>query len=133
MIVIFFLQPHIRDTHVYRIKYKQCLSKAIAVIKAYVFNILSTATEQVLQSKVESKTTDKTSDAAFAIYYGKFQASSAKVRPTIMTIEERIQCSSEYGQLQSEIHQFYFSLRNQVINILLKIELNSSWLVYLLI
>lgn len=83
-------------------------------MKTYVTNIFVTATEQVLESKQLSKTDDKSSDAAFAIYYGKFQASAAKAKLITSVIEERLDRNTEYEQLLSELHQSYLSQRANV-------------------
>lgn len=87
------------------------------MIKSYVTQALLTATEQVLNPKAGSslkeqlKIGDKTSEAAFALYYGKFQASSIKVRKVINLVEKRYERNSEYENLLSELHQFYLSQR----------------------
>lgn len=43
------------DAAVYTIKYRQCLSKAVLVMKNYVMQIFLTATDQVIESKKTSK------------------------------------------------------------------------------
>lgn len=59
---------------------------------------------------------DKSSDTAFAIYYGKFQASAPKAKRITSVIEERLDRSSEYEQLLVELHQTYLSQRANVMN-----------------
>lgn len=108
--------PKFKDTSTYSVKYKQCLLKAIQMMKNYVIQVLTAATEQVLQPKSNSnkdavKISDKSSEAAFALYYGKFQASSMKIRKIIKLVEERYQKNAEYENLLSELHQFYLSQR----------------------
>lgn len=83
-------------------------------MKTYVNNIFAAATEQVIESKQMSKTDDKSSDAAFAIYYGKFQASAPKAKQISSVIEERLDRNTEYEQLLSELHQNYLSQRANV-------------------
>lgn len=102
-------------------------------MKTYVSNIFVTATEQVLESKQTSKTgtyptfipqfdlisyklslDEKSSDAAFAIYYGKFQASAPKAKLITSVIEERLDRNTEYEQLLYELHQSYLSQRANV-------------------
>jgi conserved oligomeric Golgi complex subunit 3 len=85
--------------------------------RTYVIQALSNATDQVLNPKTGSnvketlKVGDKSSEAAFALYYGKFQASSIKIRKIIGLIEERYQKNSEYENLLNELQQFFLSQR----------------------
>lgn len=82
------------------------------MIKNYVIQVLTVATDQVLNPKVNPlKNTDKSSEAAFAMFYGKFQASSGKIRKIIKLVEDRYEKTSEYEYLLSELHQFYLSQR----------------------
>lgn len=103
-------------------------------MKNYVTHILLTATAQVSESKLSSKIgwfyydlfnfnfvfnynfslDDKSSDTAFAIYYGKFQASAPKAKRITSVIEERLDRSNEYEQLLIELHQTYLSQRAEV-------------------
>lgn len=87
--------------------------KAIQMIRVYVTQTLTLATEQILNPKVKEhlKIGDKTSEAAFAMYYGKFQASSARIKNVIKLVEDRYEKNSEYLNLISELHQFYLSQR----------------------
>lgn len=61
--------------------------------------------------KLSCVSDDQTSDLAFAIYYGKFQASSTKANQIISIIEQRLDQSYEYEQLLNELHQLYLSQR----------------------
>ncbi len=112
--------PNFKETATYNVKYKQCLLRAIQMIKFYVTQILTSATEQVLSpknmknipsSKDLPKMGEKSSEAAFALYYGKFQASSMKVKKVTALVEERYEKSPEYENLLSELHQFYLQQR----------------------
>lgn len=83
------------------------------MIRVYVTQALTQATEQVLNPKVKEqlKIGDKTSEAAFALYYGKFQASSARIKKVINLVEDRYEKNTEYENLLAELHQFYLSQR----------------------
>lgn len=95
-------------------------------MKNYVSQIFTNATEQVIESKQISKdaimqssssssnAAEKSSDAAFAIYYGKFQATAPKAKRITSVIEERLDRSTEYEQLLDELHQSYLSQRANV-------------------
>lgn len=85
------------------------------MIKNYVVQVLTVATDQILNPKVNQKEapkiSDKSSEAAFAMFYGKFQASSVKIRKIINLVEDRYEKNAEYENLLSELHQFYLSQR----------------------
>lgn len=84
------------------------------MIRSYVTQALATATEQVLSPKVKEQLNigDKNSEAAFALYYGKFLgASSVKIKRIIKIVEDRYQKNSEYENLLNELHHFYLTQR----------------------
>lgn len=110
--------PKYKESLTYNIKFKQCLSKAIQMMKTYVIQALSAATEQVLTPRLDTVASqDGSSDVAFALYYGKFQASSVKVKRITTLLEERLTNGvQEYAQLLSELQQFYLSQRAQIMS-----------------
>lgn len=107
--------PSFKESAIFLVKYRQCLLKAIQMIKNYVTHALQTATDQVLNPKTGAKEQfkigDKTSEAAFALFYGKFQSSSIRIKNVIKLVECRYEKNSEYDNLLSELHQFYLSQR----------------------
>lgn len=113
-----FSQAKFRESLTYNLKFKQCLSKAIQMMKTFVFQALTAATEQVLSPKLRSELAidDNSPDIIFALYYGKFQASGIKVKRITALIEERINSCIDYQVLLSEIHQFYLSQRAQIMS-----------------
>ena len=54
---------------------------------------------------------DKSSEAVFALYYGKFQASSVKIKKVTELVEQRHQKNGEYESLLFELHQQYLQQR----------------------
>lgn len=96
------------------------------MMKTYVIQALTTATEQVLSPKLSAELSidDNSPDIVFALYYGKFQASGIKVKRITALIEERINSCIDYQVLLSEIHQFYLSQRAQVRKILFSLQIN---------
>jgi conserved oligomeric Golgi complex subunit 3 len=83
------------------------------MMKNYIIQVLTVATDQILNPKEKTTTliSDKSSDAAFAMFYGKFQASSAKIKRIIKLVEDRYEKNADYENLLSELHQFYLSQR----------------------
>jgi conserved oligomeric Golgi complex subunit 3 len=95
------------------------------MMKNYVTNVLKTATDQVLtpaaplsekDQQAFRRSSSSSSDVAFALYYGKFQASAPRVKKISTTIELRFEKSVEYESLLSELHQFYLGQRAQLMS-----------------
>lgn len=100
-------------------KYKNNLAKAIQMMKNYVTQIFINATEQVVSpsNTNDNKATDKSSDAAFALFYGKFQAFAARAKKITTLIEERYEKNSDYEQLLLELHQAYLAQRALIMSV----------------
>lgn len=88
------------------------------MIRTYVTQALTSATDQVLNPKVKEQLNvgDKNSEAAFALYYGKFQTSSVKIKRIIKLVEDRYQKNPEYENLLNDLHQFYLSQRAMIMS-----------------
>lgn len=112
-----FLLAHkrMKDTQQYMIKYRQCLAKAAALIKAYVANVLQTASQQVLRQST-SQTTAPNSDATFALFYGKFKAFSAKIKYVTDALQSRRAKSPDYTRLMEALEQNYLDHRARLMS-----------------
>ncbi|XP_035250087.1 conserved oligomeric Golgi complex subunit 3 [Anguilla anguilla] len=105
--------PNFKDYPVYLAKFKQCLSKAMHLMKTYTVNTLYNLTSQL--NKRDPLGTAST-DNAFTLYYVKFRAAAPKVRTLIEQIEQRSEKIPEYQQLLGEIHQCYLDQREQLLS-----------------
>ncbi|OWK00962.1 COG3 [Cervus elaphus hippelaphus] len=83
--------PNFKDYPVYLLKFKQCLSKALHLMKTYTVNTLQNLTNQLLKRDPSSV---PNADNAFTLFYVKFRAAAPKVR-----------------QLLTDIHQCYLDQR----------------------
>ncbi|CRK92758.1 CLUMA_CG006329, isoform A [Clunio marinus] len=114
-----YIRNHLnfKEALAYEVKYKQCRLKAVQMIKNYVIQILATATDQVLNPKLQShqkeeqNSLEKKSETSFAIFYGKFQVSSVKIQKIIRFVEDRCKMYSAYEDLLSELHQYFLTQR----------------------
>ncbi|XP_061397618.1 conserved oligomeric Golgi complex subunit 3 [Musca vetustissima] len=111
--------PTFKDSHAYTVKYKHCLAKAVTLIKNYVNNVMSQATEATLRPRniTPSGSGDiapTSPDAAFALYYGKYQTSAAKVKRVSQMIESRVDVCPEYANLLAEMQQNYLNERSTI-------------------
>ncbi|XP_053672062.1 conserved oligomeric Golgi complex subunit 3 [Anopheles nili] len=121
------VNPSFSEASVYSIKYRSCLAKATQMMKTYVVGILSNATAQVLTPKGsgvprsletldQQKVGDRTAETAFALFYGKFQASAPRVNRISSTIEDRLDRSPDYELLLGELHQNYLTQRAAIMS-----------------
>ncbi|XP_078694168.1 conserved oligomeric Golgi complex subunit 3-like isoform X3 [Branchiostoma floridae x Branchiostoma belcheri] len=100
--------PDFAECDVYLARFRQCLSKALNLIKTYVVNLLQQASQQV---QPKGKDAQGPSDNAFTLYYGKFRTNAPRVKLLMEQIEDRIDRSPEYQQLLNDCHQCYFNQR----------------------
>ncbi|XP_058540974.1 conserved oligomeric Golgi complex subunit 3 isoform X2 [Neofelis nebulosa] len=100
--------PHFKDYPVYLLKFKQCLSKALHLMKTYTVNTLQNLASQLLKRDPASV---PNADNAFTLFYVKFRAAAPKVRTIIEQIEQRSEKIPEYQQLLNDIHQCYLDQR----------------------
>ncbi|XP_064639332.1 conserved oligomeric Golgi complex subunit 3-like isoform X2 [Lineus longissimus] len=98
---------HYKESSVYLARFRQCLSKALNLIKIHVVSILQNATQNV-QPRKDSV---NAGENAFTLFYGKFRTNAPRVKNLMEQIEQRIDKSPEYKQLLSDCHQCYFSQR----------------------
>ncbi|KAJ8349914.1 hypothetical protein SKAU_G00250440 [Synaphobranchus kaupii] len=105
--------PNFKDYPVYLAKFKQCLSKAMHLMKTHTVNTLYNLTSQLTKrDPLGAASTDN----AFTLYYVKFRAAAPKVRTLIEQIEQRSAKIPEYQQLLGEIHQCYLDQREQLLS-----------------
>ncbi|EDW87538.1 conserved oligomeric Golgi complex subunit 3 [Drosophila yakuba] len=111
--------PKFKDAAAYNVKYRQCLAKASGLVRNYVTSVINQATEATLHPKnnvPDASTALKAPDAAFALYYGKYQTAAAKVKRVAQLIEARSEHSQDYAQLMADLQQHYLSQRASVMS-----------------
>ncbi|KAI7808344.1 conserved oligomeric Golgi complex subunit 3 [Triplophysa rosa] len=111
--------PSFKDHPVYLTKFKQCLSKAMHLMKSHTVNTLRNLTAQLTRRDPLGA---PNVDNAFTLYYVKFRAAAPKVKRLIEQVEQRSGKIPEYQQLLDEIHQCYLDQRE----ILLGPSINST-------
>lgn len=109
-----FLNTHkrMKDANQYAIKYRQCLGKAAALIKAYVANVLSTASQQVTRQS----TVAASSDSTFALFYGKFKAFAGRIKFVTDSLQARRHKSADYTRLMEALEQNYLDHRARLMS-----------------
>ncbi|XP_062832018.1 conserved oligomeric Golgi complex subunit 3 [Anolis carolinensis] len=104
--------PDFKDYPVYLAKFRQCLSKAMHLMKTYTVHTLQHLTSQLIK---RDPSVPPNSDNAFTLFYVKFRAAAPKVRTLIEQIEQRSEKMPEYQQLLNEIHQCYLDQREHLL------------------
>uniref|UniRef100_A0A8C1M053 Conserved oligomeric Golgi complex subunit 3 n=1 Tax=Cyprinus carpio TaxID=7962 RepID=A0A8C1M053_CYPCA len=112
--------PSFKDYPVYLTKFKQCLSRAMLLIKSHTVSTLQNLTAQLTKRDPLGA---PNADNAFTLYYVKFRAAAPKVRRLIEQVEQRSNKIPEYQQLLDEIHQCYLEQRE----VLLSPSINSTF------
>ncbi|XP_072180236.1 conserved oligomeric Golgi complex subunit 3-like [Diadema setosum] len=102
--------PQYKESELFQARFKQCLGKALTLIKAAVFTILNGATQQVVPKDVTN-----TSENAFTLFYGKFRSNAPKIKALMEQVEQRLDKTPEYNTLLDDCLQCYFSKRQQLL------------------
>ncbi|XP_069496876.1 conserved oligomeric Golgi complex subunit 3 [Ambystoma mexicanum] len=105
--------PNFKDYPVYLTKFKQCLSRAMHLMKTYTVNTLHNLTSQLIK---RDPLAVPNSDNAFTLFYVKFRAAAPKVSTLIEQIEQRCEKIPEYQQLLNEIHHCYLDQRDLLLS-----------------
>ncbi|XP_059143822.1 conserved oligomeric Golgi complex subunit 3-like isoform X2 [Physella acuta] len=103
--------PRYKECDVYLARFRQCLSKALNLIKSHVNNILLTATQQIQQKKDSSNLADN----AFTLFYGKFRTNAPRVKSLTEQLEIRTEKDNEYANTLADCYNFYFSQREALL------------------
>ncbi|XP_072266122.1 conserved oligomeric Golgi complex subunit 3 isoform X2 [Pyxicephalus adspersus] len=106
--------PNYKDYPAFLAKFKQCLSKAMHLMKTYTVNTLQNLTSLLIKRHDLSNTPN--SDNAFTLFYVKFRAAAPKVRTLIEQMEQRSEKIPEYQLLLAEIHQCYLDQRENLLS-----------------
>lgn len=93
------MQENFKESRVYLAKLQHCQTRAVALVRSYVTQVLQTATQQCLAAPPtasENLTSSSggilpAADSDFARCYGKFQACAPRIRSVLGHIEERVQ------------------------------------------
>ncbi|KAL7881188.1 hypothetical protein AOLI_G00080360 [Acnodon oligacanthus] len=105
--------PNFKDHPVYLAKFRQCLSKAMQLIRTHAVNTLHNLTSQLTKRDPMGVAN---ADNAFTLYYVKFRAAAPKLRALIEQVEQRSEKMPEYQQLLDDIHQCYLDQREALLS-----------------
>lgn len=100
--------PRYKECEVYLARFRQCLSRALNLIKGHINNILVTATQNVQPKKEDIP---NMTDNAFTLFYGKFRTNAPKVKALTEQLEIRTEKDNEYQNALTDCHNLYFNQR----------------------
>jgi hypothetical protein len=112
-VCIQYMQDHhqYRDSELYLMRFRQCMTKGITLIKMYV---VSTIKE--LGFEVYKNTKDATLGKQMTMYYVKFKTIASTIKSLTQQVEKRCEGHNEYQSLYEEMLYAYFQTRQQLLS-----------------
>lgn len=112
-----------KESRMYLAKLQHCQSRAVALVRSYVTQVLLTATQQCNSAPSTDSSATSTrniipsADSDFARCYGKFQACAPRIRSVLGHIEERVNkvTNSGYEGLLADCQSCYVEQRHQLL------------------
>lgn len=107
------LHSDFKDAEIYLIRYQQCMTRSMVLIKLYFCNTI-----RGLGQEVSKRLNDKTSETAqIALLYQKFTSLAFPLRPLLAELELRAeQNPKELSSLLNECHSTWISVRKTLVN-----------------
>jgi conserved oligomeric Golgi complex subunit 3 len=110
---IAFLGSHTeyRDSEIYRMKYRQCMIRALGMIKSFVVDTLKSTMDDIKLKMTGGKIANMNENVRDALLYAKFRAVAAKVRPLNHEMDRRASRDKSYFGLLKDCLSSYFLAR----------------------
>lgn len=119
-------QRDYRDAELYSIRFQQCLTRAMTLIKMHFLSVLNAVAVEVGQ-RIDAATstgaggkpgpTDLSETALNALLYAKFSSIDQTTRDLLNELEKRAVASpEEYGNLLQECFAAWFGARTQLLS-----------------
>lgn len=106
-------QHSFRDADLYLVRFQQCLTRGMTLIKIYYTSTLSKTGQDAAEKVVGKEISDT---VAHALLYVKFSALATTMRPLVYELEKRVLATPfEYGSLISECFGVWFGVRNSLV------------------
>ncbi|PCH35965.1 Sec34-domain-containing protein [Wolfiporia cocos MD-104 SS10] len=104
---------HFREADIYLLRYQQCMTRAMTLIKMYFVGSLKALTADVTK-RISEK--DVSATAQMHLLYTRFYTVSAQLAPLLSEIERRATAHpEELSSLLSECHSAYFAARKALL------------------
>lgn len=108
-----YCQRYYREADVYLLRFQQCLTRAMTLIKMYFVGSLKALTSDIIK-RIPDK--EISSTAQLHLLYTRFQSVAAQVAPLIGELERRTRAHpEELAALLAECHSAYFNTRKSLL------------------
>ncbi|KAJ7592675.1 Sec34-like family-domain-containing protein [Mycena floridula] len=105
---------HFREAEVYLLRFRQCMTRAMTLIKMFFLGSLRALSIDI-QKRLSEKDVSRT--AQMHLLYTRFRSTSSQLSPLLRELEHRAQAHpDELDALLSECHSAYFSARKSLIS-----------------
>jgi hypothetical protein len=107
------LQRAFKDSEIYTMRFQQCLTRSMTLIKIYFGNHINAITQEVAD-KVSGKKLGET--ALHALLYTKFASQAEDLRLLLVELEKRAAADpDEYASLLEECYATWFGARSALV------------------
>lgn len=109
-----YMQTHhqYRDSELYLMRFRQCMTKGITLIKMYVVATLKNLGYEVYK---QVNTKDATMGKQMTMYYVKFKTIASTIKSLTVQVEKRCEGHKEYQSLYEDMIHAYFQTRQQLL------------------
>ncbi|GAA5814892.1 hypothetical protein MFLAVUS_008395 [Mucor flavus] len=109
-----YMQDHhmYRDSELYLMRFRQCMTKGMTLIKMYVVSTIKSLGYEVYK---QVNTKDATLGKQMTMYYVKFKTIASTIKSLTVQVEKRCQGHKEYQSLYQDMLQVYFQTRQQLL------------------
>lgn len=113
-----YMQEHqqYRDSELYLMRFRQCMTKGITSIKMYVVSKIKNLGYEVYK---QVNTKDATMGKQMTMYYVKFKTIAPTIKSLTAQVEKRCEGHKEYQSLYEDMIHAYFQTRQQLLGPLL--------------
>ncbi|KAJ3051718.1 Golgi transport complex subunit 3 [Rhizophlyctis rosea] len=115
---ILFVSTHLRyrDSELYLMRFRQCMTRGMSLIKLYVVNTLRTTLNDIREKIAARDSTEPLSPSMqLSLFYVKFRTLAPKLKFLIQEIEARCEGHVEYYALLGDCYKTYFYVRQTLL------------------
>ncbi|KAI9203906.1 Sec34-like family-domain-containing protein [Polychytrium aggregatum] len=115
-----------RDSELYLMKFRQCMTRGMSLIKMH-----CVASLRALLIDIKERLSNRAPDDVLppslqvSIFYVKFKTLAVSLKPLLSEIEIRCHGYKEYHQLLADCHNAYFSVRRQLLSPYIMQQINE--------
>ncbi|KAI8890745.1 Sec34-domain-containing protein [Backusella circina FSU 941] len=109
--------PNYRDSELYLMRFRQCMTRGITLIKMYAVSTIKNLGYEVYK-QVNAKTADQsmTLGKQMTLYYVKFRTIAPTIKSLTLQVDKRCEGHKEYQSLYEDILNAYFQTRQQLLS-----------------